>query len=239
MNVQYHFRLSASQQAILIYLKAVGGRCSASECVRRTRGVHGYLNDLRFMQYVAWDDPLTIDTTVELTSQGHNFLQQQFPTAPDDFDQMAQIIVPMFRGKDLAFEKDLVFVVMPFANDFFSVYTTIKDAVNRCGKICERADDIFSTQPIIETVWERLNKAAIVICDLSCKNANVFYETGVSHTLGKDVILIAQAEEDIPFDLRSLPNYKYDTSDSGLAKLADDLVLVITEIIGRRTKLRT
>ncbi len=239
MNIKSHFRLSASQQAILIYLKFMEGQCSAGECVKRTRGVYGYLNDLRFLKYIVWDNPLTTDTMVSLTKYGYDFLQLEFPTAPDDFDQTAQLIVPMFRSKDLAFEKDLIFVVMPFASVFLSVYKAIMDAVKRCGKICIRADDIFDTQPIMETVWENLNKASIVICDLSTKNPNVFYETGIAHTLGKEVILIAQTEEDIPFDLRSLPNYKYDISDAGLVKLVDNLVLIITKIIARRTKLHT
>jgi hypothetical protein len=46
--------------------------------------------------------------------------------------------------------------------------------------------------------------ARIVIADLNSRNPNVFYETGIAHTLGRDVIQIAQSIEDVPFDLRAI-----------------------------------
>lgn len=39
---------------------------------------------------------------------------------------------------------------------------------------------------------------------LSGRNPHVFYEAGIAHPLGREVILIAQSEHDIPFDLRHL-----------------------------------
>ncbi len=237
MNAQQHFRLSASQQAILIYLKSVGGHCSAGDCVRQTRGVHGYLDDLRFLQYVQWVDPLTIETSVTLTESGYDFLKLQFQTVPDDFDQTAQLIVPAFRGKNVACERDLVFIVMPFAKTFSPIYNAIKLAITDCEHRCEKADDIFSTQPILETVWEGLNRASLVISDLTGKNPNVFYETGIAHTLGKDVILIAQTLQDIPFDLRSFRYYEYYSHPDGLARLRQDLVAGIEDVYSQRSTL--
>lgn len=231
MNIHCHFRLSASQQAILIWLKSVGGQASAGECVQRTRGVFGYLNDLRFLRYIDWDDPLRVDTLVTFTDTGLDFLKKEFATAPDDFDQKAQLIIPIFGAKDLAFDKDLVFIVMPFAREFDIVCEAIRAAVMaQCGKVCKRADDLFRSQPIMHTVWEGINKAGIIICDLTGRNANVFYEVGIAHTLGKDVILIAQDCGDIPFDLRSFPNYKYEMSNDGLARLTGFLADSVCQI---------
>lgn len=48
-----------------------------------------------------------------------------------------------------------------------------------------------------------------MICDCSGTNPNVFYEIGIAHTLGREIILITQAESDIPFDLRHLRYVRY------------------------------
>ncbi len=40
-----------------------------------------------------------------------------------------------------------------------------------------------------------------MICDLTDRNANVLYKTGIAHALNKNVIMIAQNIEDIPFGL--------------------------------------
>jgi hypothetical protein len=47
-------------------------------------------------------------------------------------------------------------------------------------------------------------RSRVVICDCTGRNPNVFYEIGIAHTLGREVILITQNPEDIPFDLRHL-----------------------------------
>jgi hypothetical protein len=48
---------------------------------------------------------------------------------------------------------------------------------------------------------------------------NVFYEIGIAHTLGRDVILITQIEPDIPFDLLHLRYLHYLNNAEGLAAL--------------------
>jgi ActR/RegA family two-component response regulator len=63
------------------------------------------------------------------------------------------------------------------------------------------AQGIFSTRHGMVEIWEQLNRARLVIADLSDKDPDVFYLTGLCHGLGKDVILMARKPEDIPFDL--------------------------------------
>jgi len=40
------------------------------------------------------------------------------------------------------------------------------------------------------------------IADCTGRNPNVFYEIGIAHTLGRNVVMITEA--DVPFDLRHL-----------------------------------
>lgn len=46
-----------------------------------------------------------------------------------------------------------------------------------------------------------------------------FYEAGIAHTLGKNVIPITQNIEDIPFDLRHHRVLKYLKNSEGLQEL--------------------
>ena len=66
------------------------------------------------------------------------------------------------------------------------------------------------TGNIIEDILDNLNRADLVIADLTDKNPNVFYELGVRHALRHATILISQRLEDIPFDLRPLAIHVYD-----------------------------
>lgn len=67
----------------------------------------------------------------------------------------------------------------------------------------------------------------MVICDCTGRNPNVFYEAGIAHTLGREVVLITQNPEDIPFDLRHLRHIRYLNNAQGRralrASLADRL----------------
>jgi hypothetical protein len=72
-----------------------------------------------------------------------------------------------------------------------------------------RADDFWEHQAVIQDIVNLIARSRIVICDCSGRNPNVFYEAGIAHTLGKEVILITQNENDIPFDLRHLRYIRY------------------------------
>ena len=116
-------------------------------------------------------------------------------------------------------EDDLVSVMMPFDTGSKRVYGALREAVAAAGMRCLRADDIWEDDVIIQDVVKLIATARVVICDLTGKNANVFYEAGIAHTLGKDVILIAQHDSDIPFDLRHIRHVKYLGNEQGLTEL--------------------
>ena len=62
-------------------------------------------------------------------------------------------------------------------------------------------------------------RSSVVICDLTGKNANVFYEAGIAHSLGKDVIFITQSEDDVPLDINRLRHIHYLNNGEGLQQL--------------------
>lgn len=117
-------------------------------------------------------------------------------------------------------DPNLISVMMPFSAEFTPVYEAIRQGVDEAGFICKRADDIWNNQHIIQDVVDLIASAHMVICDLSGKNSNVFYEAGIAHSLGKEIIIITQSMEDVPFDLKALRCLPYHNIGEGLQKLA-------------------
>jgi hypothetical protein len=120
-------------------------------------------------------------------------------------------------------EPTLASAMMPFDAGFNEVYESIRQASENTGLRCRRADDIWENPAIIQDVVALIDRARIVICDCTGRNPNVFYEAGIAHTLGRDVILITQNENDIPFVLRHLRHVRYLNNAEGRATLTEAL----------------
>lgn len=120
-------------------------------------------------------------------------------------------------------EPTLASAMMPFDASFNAVYEAIQQASGNVGLRCRRADDIWENAAIIQDVVALIDRSRIVVCDCSGRNPNVFYEAGIAHTLGREVILITQSEHDIPFDLRHLRYIRYHNNGEGRAALTQAL----------------
>lgn len=120
--------------------------------------------------------------------------------------------------------------MMPFSAGFAAVYAALRTAAEAVGKKCNRADDIWNHDAIIQDVVSLICKSSVVICDLTGKNANVFYEAGIAHSLGKDVILITQSTEDVPFDLHHLRYIQYLNNGEGLRRLTEKVTDRLTAL---------
>jgi hypothetical protein len=167
---------------------------------------------------------LNLDTS---TNEKHEALQRFnlfWGESRASMGRAAALEHAVFRKGQFKMDPKLCFVLMPFDESFKPLYDkVIKLAVGEAGLDCKRADDIFGTNPIIEDIWEYINKAKIVIADLTNRNPNVFYEVGISHALGKRTILLAQKIEDVPFDLRHIRCISYEDNSEGRRKLKENL----------------
>ncbi len=129
----------------------------------------------------------------------------------------------VFRVPDKPVEANVLSVMMPFESRFNGTYTAIRSVCARLGIECKRADDIWDNSILIQDVFDLIFTSKAVITDFTDRNPNVFYETGVAHTLGKLVIPITQSAVDIPFDLRHHRALQYLPNTEGLLKLEKDL----------------
>ncbi|MCL2164965.1 MAG: hypothetical protein FWH55_11390 [Oscillospiraceae bacterium] len=113
--------------------------------------------------------------------------------------------VPIRRNSSAAF------VIMPFDKKYNDIYRYgIRETLEQMGIVCRRADEITHRHDIMcRGVCKPLQEADFVIADMTLKNANVFFELGLSYGFEKEVLLIAQNLDDIPFDLRGMNSVIY------------------------------
>ncbi len=160
-------------------------------------------------------------------------IQQKPTTAPPDGAIIAR---PIF-GSPLAgsqFQAD-IFMIMPFREHFDAVYQNIiKPTAAKLNLTIKRGDEFSSiTGNIINEVWAAINACRLVIVETTEINANVYYELGIAHTLGKPAILLTQLKEveEFPFDIRHLRFIVYENTIAGGEKLENDLRKAIIWIL--------
>jgi hypothetical protein len=110
---------------------------------------------------------------------------------------------------------DTCFVMQPFTPPYGGYYETVfRPAIERVGLIPIRADaEIFGAGKIMDQVWRGIRNAKILVAELTTRNANVYYELGLAHALGKPVVLIAADGEAVPFDVHHIRVIIYDVND--------------------------
>ncbi|EPX3668859.1 hypothetical protein [Citrobacter koseri] len=119
------------------------------------------------------------------------------------------------------------FVMMPIADHpdyepghFNRVYQyLIKPACVKAGYQPIRADDNKASNMIMFDILKKIVDCDMAICDLSSRNANVFYELGLRQAFNKKTILITDNILPAPFDISAFryvsysPTLRVDTVD--------------------------
>ena len=106
------------------------------------------------------------------------------------------------------------FVAMPYGPAWFqSVCDLIASTASACGFAAEVSKDLQTPGLITDQIWHGIRHADVVVADISGSNPNVFYELGVAHALGKEVVIVAQGVERPPFDVSTARLLRYDPAD--------------------------
>jgi hypothetical protein len=146
---------------------------------------------------------------------------------------------PIFQGRKFMLDETLCFVLMPFSaeHQLQEIYAdTVKPTILAAGLRCVRADDIYDTTLIIETIWENINRARLLVVELTGRNPNVFYELGIAHSVGKEAILLSQSIDDVPFDLRHLRCIIYSATPRGVDTMKKQLQAAISSVLRKPTR---
>jgi hypothetical protein len=141
--------------------------------------------------------------------------------------------ISLFPAGPVVRNEQLCFILMPFAEELVPVYEeAIAPAATQAGLECRRADEIMKPGAIMAQVWQSLMESRVVVADLTNMNPNVFYELGLAHAIGHDVILLTQDKKWVPFDLQHMRWFKYQPDTHGLHLLRQRLRTAFKEVLG-------
>lgn len=158
-----------------------------------------------------------------LSAAPSNTPLHQYTVGLQDAQDTIEATPRIFRLPTEPRQDRLVSVMVPYQPSFESVNQAIREVCTSLGLDCQRAKDISDEPEVIQDIFSLIYRSAVVICDLSGRNTNVYYETGIAHTLGRHVVLLTQNEEHVSFDLRHLRFIQYMNIGEGLEELKPKL----------------
>jgi hypothetical protein len=157
--------------------------------------------------------------------------------APDESRTSAYANSPFYEPRcDYKELPDTVFVIMPFAEPWSE--RIWRDHIKRYVMEfeprfnCIRADNLFG-QDVMKDIFRCLVQCRLVIAETTSRNPNVFYELGMCHAMGSDVVLLTQKVEDIPFDLLRFRHCVYEDNSQGYLQIKFFIQNVLREISNR------
>ncbi len=142
----------------------------------------------------------------------------EFVSKGDPNENCILAVLKRMKKLETAIHKRICMVIMPMSDsiscrteEWDEVYQLMIEPAFEGLQIeyeCHRS--VVKLGNIIAEVLDSLNKADLVIADLTDRNPNVFYELGVRHALRDRTILMTQSLDDVPFDLQQYAILVYD-----------------------------
>jgi hypothetical protein len=113
------------------------------------------------------------------------------------------------------------FVAMPYGPAWFQpVRDIVVTTASAAGFKAEVSKDLARPRSITDQIWQGIRRSDVVVADISGHNPNVFYELGLAHALGKEVIVMVQGAERSPFDISTERFLSYNVADLSSLKVA-------------------
>lgn len=128
--------------------------------------------------------------------------------------EQVQYVLNNERKKDV--DNNYVFVIMSFQTEYDEIYKAYQNAskiVHRKGIIqVQRVDDNRGGYVITEKIASSIERAGLILCDVSKTSPNVYLELGYALQAKKDMIITAQTGTKLPFDIRNYRTVFYNTA---------------------------
>jgi len=137
-------------------------------------------------------------------------------------------------------------LLMPFEARFDQVAKVIHDTVSkRLEEFAasfgpeppriERLDWVTSAGVIQREIWEKINEADLIFCDIIGYNPNVMFETGVAAAWKKiwQVVFIKDRffKQQSAFDIEPLRYTEYELTSDGLQRFRDKITQLTTNAL--------
>lgn len=133
------------------------------------------------------------------------------------------------KENDFIVDSKMIFMLTPFSSQGNELYLVAKKICSESGLNLYRGDEQHSNNDILDNIIKHIVKSRLVIANINGKNPNVFYELGIAHTLGKPVVLLCEAENEMTnaFDIRQNNTIFYSNWDELDKKLSKELVKIM------------
>ena len=112
----------------------------------------------------------------------------------------------------------ICFVAQPFREPFQGrIAETIEPAIRNAGMVAYKVEDDVAADKLIGYIHAAIERAALVLVDITMDNPNVWYELGYSQALKKPLVMISCTSErdtakPYPFDVRGRKVIEYATT---------------------------
>jgi hypothetical protein len=140
------------------------------------------------------------------------------------------LAVTPFFGKPPPKRQDQpdIFVIMPFTPDYDVIYRDhVRKVAKKLGRSIMRGDERLDSGEIMKQIWGDMFYAKVILAECTELNANVFYELGIIHTLGKPFVMIRRAGTNPPFDIAGLKWFAYEYTPPGMTDFERRLAEVL------------
>lgn len=157
-------------------------------------------------------DPLVYANTVEMRQvSGRRSPEYYLSKSANAIMQNCIVANKRNIGEDLRVDEPHAFVIMPFSEKWSSkVFSQlIRPATKEAGLKCTRGDTLVRVGDLTSNIWREILRVGVIIADISSPNVNVFYELGLVHAIGKDVILLKRKDAELPADFGGAHYYEY------------------------------
>jgi len=139
--------------------------------------------------------------------------------------------------QELTHGRPFVFVVMPF-NEKWPIYLKIREIINDIGLSCIRADDVSASgYDLLEKIHYLIQRAELIVSEISTPNPNVFYEVGYAEGIRKKILLLAEENSEIPTDIKGKELITYKTSKTGISEFGTVFSSNVRTAVGSRISL--
>ena len=156
------------------------------------------------------------------------------PLERDQVGLLALGVEPVSFGPvEISTQALSAFVFMQFTSPFNELYEdVIQPVCADLGIEAYRASDIYRPGIILQDITQGLAESNVIVAEIAPANPNVFYELGYSHALNKPVILLAERDTELPFDVGGYRVIFYEDAIRGKSNLEAELRRHLSNIFG-------
>jgi hypothetical protein len=126
--------------------------------------------------------------------------------------------------------RDLTILIPPGVTATPVYSEAIRPVIEELHLSAARAENISTRQDVMPDIWSAIYIADLIIADCTGRDPGVLYGLGMAHTIGKLTLLLAQKQEDIPYNLLQHRYLIYHPSPPGYARLRQDLRGLIPQL---------